>query len=300
MSNERRALYRQLVQVAASTQYIDELLHWFAHTIVRLFNIQVVQFWAAQAFQNSQQSFELRSMACQEVTLPRYVMTNAHMVEFVRAVLNERREQAFQPIEALFSSHQANLLKRCGLNYCTAYFISNNLLLPPFNKDNAAEKVPTPLIMAVLLFFQSIPSTQLLPTIGTLLKQALLVAGQRGLLLEGSAENSMQRRNVSPLPDLSRLVPRRVPHREAMRSSNPFTNAESSMDKDALRLYSAIDGQRTLGELAAATQMGAESTYQAVQILLSKHYIQLFDTKEGVYGQKVVFSYPLDQTDDTR
>ena len=299
LDDAQHAVSRQLMQVVVSTQHMDELLYWLARSFVQLFNIQVVQFWAVQAWQNGQQSLELRNMSCQEATLPSYVITNSHVVELVRGVLLKQQVQSFQSVEMLFSSYQANLLKRCELNYCTAYFLSNNLMLPPFNRDNIAGRVPTSLMMAMLLFFQSIPSARLLPTIDTLLKQAILAAGKRGLLLEGSAQNSMRRRQFSQPPDLYRLVPHHVPNREAMRSSNPFTNTEPLPDKDALRLYRTIDGQRTIGELAAATQLQEKFIYKALQTLLSRQSIQLVDTKGVIVDHRLLFPDRSDQIDDT-
>ncbi len=60
-----------------------------------------------------------------------------------------------------------------------------------------------------------------------------------------------------------------------MRSSNPLASSVDIADKQAHRLYAAIDGRKNLGELSSITGLNAKEIYAAVQILLSQQRIEL-------------------------
>jgi len=80
------------------------------------------------------------------------------------------------------------------------------------------------------------------------------------------------------------FIPRRVPNTETMRSRSPFAPSPITGDERARRLYMAIDGRRTLAELAAMTGLETKDISQGLHVLLEEHYIELYD----VAGQLVV------------
>jgi DNA-binding response OmpR family regulator len=82
----------------------------------------------------------------------------------------------------------------------------------------------------------------------------------------------------SPRPALWELVPRRVSNPEAMRTSSPFARAAVTGDKRARRLYMAIDGRRTLAELAALTGLEMREVSKVLRVLLQEHCIELYDS----------------------
>ncbi|SRR6266436_4300567 len=73
------------------------------------------------------------------------------------------------------------------------------------------------------------------------------------------------------------LIPRRVPNPEAMRATNPFASLAVLRDASARRLYLAIDGRKTVTELAAITGLETQEAWRALLMLLKEHCIQMYD-----------------------
>lgn len=78
-------------------------------------------------------------------------------------------------------------------------------------------------------------------------------------------------------PALSELLPRRVAGQGAMRTNSPFARTPAMKDEQASRLYSAIDGKKTLAELVAVTGLETRAITRATQVLIKEKYIQLYD-----------------------
>lgn len=76
---------------------------------------------------------------------------------------------------------------------------------------------------------------------------------------------------------LAELLPRRVGNLGAMRTNSPFTSAPAIADEQAHRLYTAIDGRKTLAELSAVTGLENRALARAARVLLKEHCIQLYD-----------------------
>jgi len=81
----------------------------------------------------------------------------------------------------------------------------------------------------------------------------------------------------SPLPPLAELIPRRVVNQGAMRTRNPFALSPVIEDKQARQLYAAIDGRRTLAELAAVIGLEAKAVTRPLRLLLKESCIQIYD-----------------------
>jgi CheY-like chemotaxis protein len=69
-----------------------------------------------------------------------------------------------------------------------------------------------------------------------------------------------------PLTDVRRLIPHRIESNELMKLSSPL----------ARRLYTAIDGRKNVDELCTVTHLDPKEVYEALQILLAQHRIQLY------------------------
>ncbi len=80
-----------------------------------------------------------------------------------------------------------------------------------------------------------------------------------------------------PRPALGELIPRRIPNTETMRSRSPFAPSPITGDERARRLYVAIDGRRTVAELAAMTGLETKDVSLGLRVLLEEHYVELFD-----------------------
>ncbi len=80
------------------------------------------------------------------------------------------------------------------------------------------------------------------------------------------------------IPTLLELIPHRVVDEDALRARNPFTHAPVIEEKQARQLYDAIDGKRTLYELAATIGLETNEITRTLHTLLKKNCIQIYDS----------------------
>ncbi len=80
-------------------------------------------------------------------------------------------------------------------------------------------------------------------------------------------------------PALSKLMPRRVSNQVVMRTSSPFAHTDAIEDDRAYQLYAAIDGRKTLAELAAVTGLEAKTVTGAIRALLKEKRIRMYDAE---------------------
>lgn len=76
---------------------------------------------------------------------------------------------------------------------------------------------------------------------------------------------------------LSELLPRRASNPGAMRTNSPFSRTPTIGDEQAQRLYTAIDGRKTLEELSAVTGLESKALTRAARVLLKESCIQIYD-----------------------
>ena len=135
--------------------------------------------------------------------------------------------------------------------------------------------------MTLVLFFRQVPPQDFLPAVGHLLQQVLPIARNRDLLLPAEAPgevspqstNSTNLQQQRSLPTLSALIP----HRIEDAASNPIAASVAISDKQARRLYAAINGRRAVDELFELMQIEMEEFYRALRILLVQNRIQLYE-----------------------
>ena len=72
------------------------------------------------------------------------------------------------------------------------------------------------------------------------------------------------------------LIPRPKQDARLLVSSSPFASSATISDKQALRLYTAIDGRKTVAELCSSTSMTLKEAHTALQTLLSLQRIELY------------------------
>jgi hypothetical protein len=273
----------QLFRASVEMNHIDEFLTWLAYLIVRDLNVQVMQFWANQASSANRTSIVLRATAIQDRSLPSQVVVNARVVEVVEYLLSEQRGAELQHVYGAFSSHQADILTRYGLNYCFGHFQSNASLLPPLANSHSSDgEIATPFAMIALLFWRQLPFQSVLPTVITILDKVEPAAKQGNLLLPFDdnvdrqliPSTNVQHQRFLPRPE---LIPHRVRDLEAMRANSPFTRTAPILEREAQRLYKAIDGRKSLVELAALTQLNAKDIESALRQLVAQNQIQVCD-----------------------
>jgi hypothetical protein len=294
--NQQLVIITQLLQISVNMRHIDEMFLWLAHIIGQRLNVDVMQIWTYQANAYGQYSAELRAAASQNALFPLHVVNNAQVSEIVKDLLADRFGANPQPVANLFSSRQAELLVRYNLHYWASFFLGSNDLLPlPMSSEPSQGAIPTPLAMVVSLFTQQMPHPNLLPTIKRILEQALSIAKNRGLLsrganlsLGGLADNRIQTKQFT----FNELIPQWAQDVQAMQADNPFADAVVISDKRARKLYFAIDGKKSIAELAESNHMDQQEFRSAVQYLLKQKHIRLCDP-DGKIVDSSKFFEPL-------
>jgi len=79
-------------------------------------------------------------------------------------------------------------------------------------------------------------------------------------------------------PTYLELIPRRVVDQDSMRTRNPFVHSPIIKEKQARQLYDAIDGQRTLDEIANVIGLERRAVTNTLHELLKKNCIQMYDS----------------------
>jgi CheY-like chemotaxis protein len=75
---------------------------------------------------------------------------------------------------------------------------------------------------------------------------------------------------------LQKLIPHRIEDPDLLRLSNPLDSSVVIPDKHARRLYTSIDGRKTVAELCSVTRLDVKEVQRAVQTLLAEHRIRLY------------------------
>ncbi len=181
----------QIIQVTATMRHIDEFLLWFSNILTTSrFGVQIAQIWATQISSTGRMIPRLRCIASQDTTLADNIAVNTNVGIVVARCLADRRSSPCQPVDMIFSRHVSILLKRHGLYYSAIYFFSDAALLPPPMVGSSLHRTPTPLAISLLLFFRKSPQPAVLATVYSLLKQAIPIVGNHGLLLSSLPTSS--------------------------------------------------------------------------------------------------------------
>lgn len=262
-------------------RHIDETFTWLAHAVVQVFDIQTVQWWAIQ----SGRAPRLRSMVCQDSSLSHYILTNDQMTATVEYLQSAQTSFFYQEVNRLFTPYQATLLMRYNLNYCACYFIRNPALLLPAPVAQLGKEPPVPFAVTALLLATRPLSQESLSGMDLIFEQVIPIATKRGLLVpaRGLASGPASSARQASQLDITELIPRRQEDAALLKSSNPLSGGVRIGDKQARRLYGAIDGQKNFGELCTGLNLDWKEGYRALQLLLAEKRIQLY----GPDGQAV-------------
>jgi hypothetical protein len=291
IGHQQLAIITQLLQMSINMRHIDELFLWLSHSIGQHLNVPVIQLWSYQAYTTGQYSAELRVTASQNPLFPLQVVNNAQVSERVRDLLTQRSGVSPQSVANTFSPDQADLLTSYNLHYWACLFLSSDALLPALmSNDLSHEAVPTPLTMAVSLFTQQVFNPNLLPTIKHILEHALSIAKNRGLLLNVTDSPLGNPANNQPQQlTFNELIPHRTQSIDAIQANNPLTNATPITDKQARQFYFAIDGKKTITELANSIQLDQQEVDSALQFLLKLKLIGLHEPNGKAMDSSLFF-----------
>lgn len=280
MGNHQLVIITRLLQLASNMHSIDELLLWLAHILVQRLDIQVIQFWTKQAYSNGRIVTELRTMVSKNTALPQQIVINKPCADMITRLLLERQSNAPQPVAHVFTSYHTALLTRYKINYWACHYVESPVLIPPIHNNVASEKVATPLVLAISVFCQRPPAARLMPTIAHIMEQVVPIAHNRGLLLTPAVVPYSTKLYPTILPLLTEIYPRQVHEVESEQASNPFAITTIITDKYVRRLYMAIDGSRSITELAHLLQMNAGIFYRSLKTLIKERRIVLYGPQE--------------------
>lgn len=281
LAEQQLAIVTRLWRAVTTLHHIDEVFQWLATQIVQRFHVQAAEIWALQLDPGGRYALQIRTLAIVDNSLPEHVIANHHVAEFATRLCSEQRSYSLQMVNQLFAGYPASMLTRYGLNYITsAYFHSPVALLPPALHAPAHMNRSVPFTLAVLLFQHERRQGDLLIPLQFILPQVVLAAKNHGLLPETQATPIPQAPNT-PVPqqhaqlEFWQLIPHRSREAELLMSSNPLARSVDISDKQARRLYSAIDGKKNLGALRGVTGLEAQEMMRALQHLLAQKRVEV-------------------------
>jgi hypothetical protein len=278
----RLTIFKQLQQAVEAMHRPEEMFQWLTSVIVQRFDVPILQLWTCESSWTDRPSAQLRAMACQDSSPPAYVVSEK-VAMTVERISREQRMLPPQPIEHLFPNYLASLLKRYGLSYCSFCLIDRNVRFAPVDYALSHERMSTGLTFIALIFLWRYPQQDFISTINIILEQAMVVAENHGLLLPVSPSSGhlplpQEAPSQDPLPG---LIPRKKQDAGLLLSSNPFASSPVIIsDRQARRLYDAIDNHKTLSELCSTAGMSLKEGYTALQTLLNLQCIEIY-TSQG-------------------
>jgi len=307
------ALIVQLMQQTRDMHHVDEVLLWLADAMVKYLSIPVVQFWVSQKYDTGKDQTEPRASASLYRSLPRQVHLNAQIAELVERLLREQHGTMPLPVASAFPTPQANWLGQYQLYYWAGYFMKSDLFVPPATGKPTQGKIATPLRMIVSLFTEHPPSQHLLRATNFVLEQSIRVMTERKLLssvppaitnlanLSYTTNTRPPHTNTKPSQtntkppqhtqfSLTDVIPCRIENIEKLQASNPFANALVISEKDARRLYSAIDGEKSVVELAQITHLDTQDMISALLYLVRQRQIRFQDQEGNPIESSLLFS----------
>ncbi len=299
--SQQIAIMTQLLKAMTAMHGIDELFQWLCYTLVQRFNLELVQFWTPMVKVTGAISVRPRVMVARDPSLPGSVVLNNHIRAVTRRIAyNQQSALPSQYVDNIFSTHQAMLLKRYGLNYCIGGFINSNALLPP--PHAVAHKGEPALFSLTYLLFLSQPAhSDLALTINVILKQAAELALNRGFLLRVPASrtsstpyspvreellSSVREPHISPL---AKVIPHRKENSDMMQSNSLFARSAGIADERVFRLFSAIDGHLNVAELCQKTEMSMSTIVAILKMLLYLKRVDLYDAQGNYINPSTAF-----------
>ncbi len=284
MRGYRLTIITQLRQVVENMHRPEEMFQWLASVLMQRFDVPIVQLWTCESGWPDQPTAQLRGMAYQDPTQPAYLVSEKVAMTVVR-ISRDQQISPPQPVEQVFPHYLASLLRRYGLSYCAFCSIDKHVHFNQAEYALSHERTKTGYIFIALLFLWHYQDQDLISTISIILEQAILIAENHGLLLPVAASpgrlSSPQEALSQELPPaLPGLIPRLRQDTGLLLSSNPFASPVIISDRQALRLYEAIDSRKTVAELCSDTGMTLKEVQIALQALLSLKYIEMY-TPEG-------------------
>lgn len=283
-------LIAQLMQNMLHMQHIDEVFIWLAQAMVQHLEIPLVQCWALQSDTSGQAHVQLRALAVQNLALRSQLYVNDQVIMTMSRLFKEQPGMMSVPVENVFLPQQASLFKHYRLPYWTGYLLRNSMLLAPARDEQSPDIISTPFNVIVSLFTQAPLSQDQARAVTFLVQQSirvLLTQGARNPRLAAPAP--IVNKKMDNGATLAIIIPRHTHDMEQDQAANPFTSTTIIADKDARRLYAAIDGTKSGADLAQATRLTQQEVIQALDYLYKQQRIQLY-TSQGEFVEHFPFA----------
>lgn len=276
----RLNILAHLRQAIETMQQPEEVFQWLSSMIMQRFDVPIVQLWTCENGRVDQPSAQLWALASQNPSQPLYVLSEK-LAPAVERVARQQHVSTLQLVEQMFPPYLASLLKRYGLRCCASCLTSGHGHSAHSRYALSSDLASREFIFIALLLLQGYPAQDLIPTVSIILEQAIALAENRGLLLFGAASSGNLALPQGDLPQevsgaLPDLIPRQKQNAGLLLSSNPFASSVPISDKQALRLYEAIDGYKTVAELCSGINMTLKEAQAALQLLSSLQCIEMY------------------------
>ena len=296
VSGERRqpiALIALLLQNMGNMRDIDEVFLWLSKAMVQSFDISIVQFWATRLDTTGHFHAKIQAFASHNPSIPQPLHVNQYVMAVVERLFYEQQNTTSLPVEAILAPLQASVFTQYNLLYWTGCFLEGNLPLPSHRAESESGKI-SPLPTIIVSLFTKIPlSMDQSRAINFTLKQALRIIISHNFAKYDTQDALETSRQVSNQHNtFSTIIPRRLQDIEQSQASNPFANASIIANKDARRLYTAIDGHKNIVELIQNTQLEQKELIEALRYLRQQQKIEFY-TSDGELMKQVPLISPL-------
>jgi hypothetical protein len=285
-SGERKqpvVLIAQLMRSIAQMRHVDEVFVWLSNALVRSLELPVVQLWKTELDNRGRFQAELRALTTQDGSLPQEMHLNSQVLAMIERLFHERRSVMSLPIQYLFPPLQASLFAVYGLHYWAGYFLDSDAVCTPARTVTVSKPTSTPLTI-IVSFFTAVPlSVEQMRAIHFVLKQTMrIIMNRRFQTFQNSLETAQENTDTGTSIALADVIPTRAQNLQQLQAANPFAHASIIVDKKARRLYSAIDGCRSVTELAQITHLTQKELTEALRYLFQQQKIEFY-TVGGEY-----------------
>lgn len=268
-------LISRLMQQTANMRHVDEVFLWLAQAMVQSLDIAVVQFLAIQ--QDGQFRAEVRAIASQNPSPSQTSYVNNQVTALAEHISREQIGSISRPVENIFPPLPAALLAQHDLRCWTGYFLRNEAFLPP--AAGSPVQAPMPFTMLVSLFTLSPLSGDQMRAITFILEQSARIIASKGFLILHAPTATQTNPFANSPQAYAPIIPRRAESIEQFQVDNPFANASTIMDRNARRLYTAIDGNKNVAELIHMMGFEPKETLDAFRYLFEQQKIRFYTLK---------------------
>ncbi|GLV61052.1 hypothetical protein KDH_78690 [Dictyobacter sp. S3.2.2.5] len=268
-------LISQLLNQISNLRHVDEAFLWLCRAMGQYLGVSTIQFWAPQLDAQGNSYLLLRADASHLFSPSHPVYANKQIETVVQRLLREERSALSLPIEQAFPTSLVNMLKQHNIHFLSDYFLRYPAYLPVPQKPSSVSYIPTALTL-VVAFFTPQPLTQdQVRDIHFMLSQSMRILASRQFVLQAPPTSVQKTPGEQPSIPFSQIIAHRSDNMEEVQAVNPFTAASTIGDKRARRFYAAIDGARSVADIASQQRLNSKDVRIILHLLLHQKKIVL-------------------------